>query len=400
MASIIQRRLSKAGLSKQSAKGSAASAATYAYGVDGGSIFKMDLTENEFPLTWSNRDILGYDRQGVKPSQSTGTLATPNLIGLLLFGVLGADAVVANTGTCTSATGTPTTTITLGAAPSIPLVTGQTVTISGMTGTGATAVNGTWPITVLTTTTFTIIVVTTGAGAAGTCSFNYTHTLTPAAVVPYMTAFGSFGTADWATITDTKVSSVELAWEEAGKVMLKQELLGITPAFLAAAYTETNNEVPSGVGYFTAGGGVFQVEGVSVLMGGGSLKFDTHIAQPISAATVLPADVVEGKLEITWSFKIYPTDTSLFRGVYFGLETAGALSGIANVPRLGALTAQFPGPFNDLLTIQSPKCRFMVEFPESAPEGGPAELTLAGTSTLPLSGATVAASLTNAVSGY
>src|SRR5487761_942672 len=93
MASIIQRRLSKAGLSRQTAKGAAASTATWGYGVDGGAIFKLDLTENEIGLTWSNRDILGFDRQGVKPAQDVGTVATPNLLGLLLLGVLGADAV-------------------------------------------------------------------------------------------------------------------------------------------------------------------------------------------------------------------------------------------------------------------------------------------------------------------
>ena len=71
--SLIQRRISRAGLSRQSAKGSPASAATYGYGVDGGSIMKLDLTENEIALTWSNRDILGFDRAGVKPGQNAGT---------------------------------------------------------------------------------------------------------------------------------------------------------------------------------------------------------------------------------------------------------------------------------------------------------------------------------------
>jgi hypothetical protein len=380
MASIIQRRLSKAGLSKQSAKGSGAASATYAYGVDGGSIFKLDLQEDEFPLTWSNRDVLGFDRKGVKPGQSTGTLATPNLIGLLLLGVLGADTVTApNTFTITGVTNVTNPTVTTSAPHGI--VAGQTVTIASVGG--AVGVNGTWVVTTVpTSTTFTLTMAAPGAyTSGGTVVANYTHTITPAAVVPYLTAWGSFGTADFMSLVDTKASSVELSWEEAGRVMLKQE-------------------VPSGVGYFTAGGGVFQVEGNSFQMGGGSIKFDTHINQPISAATVLPADVIEGELMISWSFKIYPTDTGLFRGVYFGLETAGALTGIANVPRLGALSAQFPGPTNDLLTISSPKAKFMVEFPESNPQGGPAELTLAGVSTLPLAGSSVTATLVNAVSGY
>jgi hypothetical protein len=325
--SLIQKRLSRAGLSRQTVKGTPLAAATWAYGVDGGSIFKLALEEAEIPLTWSNRDELGYDRAGVKPGQSIGTVATPNLIGLLLLGILGSDVV-------------------------------------------------------------------TGSSAP------YTHTITPAAVLPYLTAFGFFGTADWAQLTDSKISSLELSWTAAGKVTVKAEIMSITPAMLAAAYTETNLEILSAVGYFTAGGGTFNVEGVSAQIASGSIKFDTHISQPIVAATVLPADVVEGKLEVTWSLKILPTDTHLFRGVYFGAETLGALSGIANTPRLGAISCQFMGPSSETLTIASTVARYMVDFPESSPEGGAAELTLAATSLLPTSGPSVTATLLNAVAAY
>lgn len=326
MPSLIQRRISRAGLSRQTTKGTGVAAATYGYGVDGGSIFKLALEEAEIPLTWSNLDVLGFDRAGVKPGQSFGTVATPNLIGLLLLGILGTDVV---------------------------------------TGTGP-----------------------------------YTHVITPSSVLPYLTAFGLFGSADWAKLVDSKISSLDLSWNAAGKVSVKCEIVSITPSLLGAAYTETNLEVLSSGGYFTAGGGTFQVEGVGASVASGSIKIDTHIQQPIVAATVLPADVVEGKREITWSLKILPTDTSLFRGVYFGSEAAGALSGMASFPRLGAVSCAFVGPGSDTLTIASPQVRFMVEFPESSPEGGPAELTLAGTSTLPSSGASVTATLLNAVATY
>lgn len=331
MASILQKRLSRAGLSRQSAKGTAASAATYGYGVDGGSIFKLDLQEDEIGLTWSNLDILGYDRKGVKPSQDVGSIATANLIGLYLLGALGADTV-------------------------------------------------------------------TGSASP------YTHTITPASVLPYLTAWGAFGTADFAQIIDSKVSSLELTWEQAGKLQTKAMIPGITPAFLASQYTETNLEVPSSVGYFTAGGGTFTIEGTTALITGGTIKIDNHIAQPIVSSTVLPADVVEGKREITWSLKILPTDTHLFREVYFGAGTAGALSGMSPYPHYGAISAVFTGPTvggsATSLTLSSSTVRFMVEFPESGPDGGPAELTLAGTSILPSSGASLTATLTNGVSGY
>ena len=324
---LIQKRISKAGLSKQTVQGTSAAAATYAYGVSGGSLFKLDLAEAEIPLTWSLRDVLGFDRSGVKPSQDVGTVATPSLMGLLLLGILGADTV-------------------------------------------------------------------TGSSAP------YTHTITPAAILPYLTAWGFLGSADYFSIVDCKVSSLELSWEAAGKVSVKAEMPGITPAFLASAYTETNQELLATIGYFTAGGGTFSVEGASAQIQGGSIKFDTHIVQPPVASTVLPADVVEGKLEVSYSLKILPTDTSAFRKVYFGAGTAGALSGIATVPRLGAVSCAFTGPTGESLTIASTKVRYAVEFPESSPEGGPAEITLAGTATLPSSGSSVTATLLNAVASY
>jgi hypothetical protein len=397
-ASLIQRRLSRAGLSRQTAgKGTAAAAATYGYGVDGGSIFKLALEENEIPLTWSNRDILGFDRSGVKPGQSVGTVATPNLIGLLLLGILGSDTVVA--GTTVAITGVTTANPSVVTAAAHGLVTGQWVTIASVGG--ATQANGLWQVTVLSSSTFSIAVNVTGTyTTGGTVTPSYTHTLTPAAVLPYLTAWGFFGTADWAQLVDSKISSLELSWTAAGKVAVKAEISSITPAMLGTAYTETYLETLTAVGYFTAGGGTFNVEGVGAAIASGSIKFDTHIVQPIVAATVLPADVVEGKLEVTWSLKILPTDTHLFRGVYFGAETLGALSGIANTPRIGAVACEFMGPNVETLTISSPSVRFMVEFPESSPDGGPAELTLAGTSTLPNTGSSVTATLVNAVSGY
>jgi hypothetical protein len=408
MASIIQRRLSRAGLSRQTAKGTAATAATYGYGVDGGSICKLDLTENEIPLTWSNRDILGFDRQGVKPGQDVGTLGTPNLLGLLLLGVLGSDAVTSTPVTITAMTNVGTT-VTATVASS-PLYVGQQIVVAGVAGFTTNNPNGTWTVASITggipgaATQFTFVVTAAPTGAytasSGTVTPGYTHTISPAAVLPYMTAWGSFGTADWAELQDSKVSSIELSWEEAGKVAVKATVMSCNAVLLAAAYTETTLELPSAVGYFTAGGGAFSVEGRTYAVSGGSIKFDTHIDQPIASATVLPADVVEGKLQTDWSLKILPTSTDLFRETYYGSTAPGALSTIQPFPHLGSVSCQFSGPTGDTLVVSSPQVRFMVAFPESSPEGGPAELTLAGTSVLPTSGQSVTAVLNNQVAAY
>lgn len=414
MPSLIQRRLSKAGLSKQTAKGTAATGATYAYGVDGGSIANFNLQEQEIPLTWSNRDVLGYDRSGVKPGQSTGTVATPNLIGLLLLGILGSDVTSAPTTpwTLTVSSGSVAAAMVITTSAAHNLVSGQYVFLTGLNGTATGANNLSWQVTVLSPTTFSIpFNNATTPASAGTVTVTTLHTMTPAALLPYLTAWGSFGTADFAELVDSKVSSLELSWDMAGKIAVKAEIMSITPSFLASQYTETNLEIISSGGYFTAGGGGCTIEGNSFNLAGGSIKFDTHIFQPVVAATVLPADVVEGKLEIAYSLKLLPTDTGLVRETIFGANTAGALSGVSAFPHIGAVSATFPGPFQAGaaaassatpygLTIASTKTRFAVSFPESSPDGGPAELTLAGIATLPPTGPSVTASLINGIGGY
>jgi hypothetical protein len=324
---MIQRRLVKGGLSKQTAKGSPAAAATYAFGVRSGSVFKHDVVENPLGMTWGNRSIQGFDRQLVKPSSEFEVVATPALMGLLLLGVFGADAV-------------------------------------------------------------------TGAGP-------YTHTITPAADLNYLTAWGTFGTADWGKIADCKVSSLELAFDLAGKVTAKAVIPGLTPSFLAAVYTETNQELIATVGILAAAGGLFQVEGAAANIQSGSIKFDNKVEQPGIAATVTPADVVPAQWEVTYSLKIVPNDTGLFREVVFGSSAGGAQAAVANSPHLGSIECKFIGTIGTAsLDVLSSAVRFAVAFPEANPAGGPTEITLEGTATLPASGSDTTATMVNSVASY
>src|SRR4051812_34624143 len=90
---MLQRRIAKIGLSKQTAKGTAQTAATFAAGVTDGAVLKIDVAENDLASTWSNRTVQGHDRVSVKPAMDFGLIATPSLLGLLLFGALGTDVV-------------------------------------------------------------------------------------------------------------------------------------------------------------------------------------------------------------------------------------------------------------------------------------------------------------------
>lgn len=89
----VQSRLAQLGISKQSAFGSAMTTATYVVGVTGGSVYNVELEENELDTTWSNRILGGYDRVSAVPVVDTGVVVMPKSVGLLLLLAFGADAV-------------------------------------------------------------------------------------------------------------------------------------------------------------------------------------------------------------------------------------------------------------------------------------------------------------------
>jgi hypothetical protein len=85
----LQKRIAFVGISKQTAKGAAAAAATYGLGVRGGSVLAVELQQENDAITFASR-VSAYDnRLGINPGASIQTRAWPRSIGLLLYGALG-----------------------------------------------------------------------------------------------------------------------------------------------------------------------------------------------------------------------------------------------------------------------------------------------------------------------
>lgn len=89
----LQSRFTEFAIGKQSAQGTAATAAAFAAGVSGGSVFEMEVSEDEVKATWLDRIPQGSERTAVKPSAKPQMVATPGLTGDLLFAAIGSDAV-------------------------------------------------------------------------------------------------------------------------------------------------------------------------------------------------------------------------------------------------------------------------------------------------------------------
>lgn len=392
---MLQRRISKFGLSKQSAKGSAAAAATFAAGVQSGSVFKVDPTDNEIPSTWSNRTVQGFDRVMLKPAIEPVLTATPSLLGLLLFAALGADVVTNSTATTLAASSSIgatsiSSTATIATGTVIQIDTGANAEVRT---TGVPSGSGPYTIPL---TGLPLALAHSSSAAVQTLA---THTLTPTADLPYLTGFGRLDT-EYAKLVDGKVSSLEISWADAGKLTAKATIPGLTPSMLAAAPTETNQEQLGIVGFFAAAGGTFLVEGAAAQVKSGTIKIDNQIEQvPVSSA-VTPNEVFPGQRNISYSLVLVPQDLSQFREVVFGANTAGALSSIGASPYYGAVDLKFLGSNSQTAEIASPHCRFACAFPDSNPAGGPAEVTLEAVVAQPTSGADTTATVQNFVAAY
>lgn len=91
---MINSRLAKAGLTKQTGKGAYTAAATYGYGLRGGRVVGAEINQEDEEVTSDNRMNAGANRLAVIPGMQYTVRAYPRLVGLLYYGALGSIATV------------------------------------------------------------------------------------------------------------------------------------------------------------------------------------------------------------------------------------------------------------------------------------------------------------------
>lgn len=89
---MIQSAIALAGIAKQAAKGSAAAAPTFGYGVRGGSVAQISVEQELEDLTSAKRIAPSVTRTAVATGQDFTTRAFPGSLGLWLLGALGSVA--------------------------------------------------------------------------------------------------------------------------------------------------------------------------------------------------------------------------------------------------------------------------------------------------------------------
>lgn len=240
-------------------------------------------------------------------------------------------------------------------------------------------------------------------GALGSISTtgttDYTHTITAAASLPYLTAWTQLGT-ERVKIADCKVDELVLSFDGRAPLEVEATLRGITPTFGESAFTPTTDETTGerlgpvgGTLKVDAGSGTPVVAKVAA----GRIRFANGI-QPVQLAdSTLASDVFEGGLEVECEVRLVPDDFAEWRKVMTG---SGSGTSISPAPVYGSLDFLFQISATKSLQIVMSRAEFQADFPEGDPGGGAVELTLRGRGLRTASAGPVTVTLKNQVASY
>lgn len=234
-------------------------------------------------------------------------------------------------------------------------------------------------------------IATTGAGP-------YTHTITPADTLPYLTGFGQFN-GETFKVQDYRVGDLGLSWTGNEPVGVSVNGMGTVLAG-GATFTATVDDTRSS--YFRGAGGTFLVDAgsataVAAKITGGEVTIANGLEPVMVSGTITPDEIYPGRVEIGVSLTIVPDDLTDFKKVVTG---TGAGTAAAAATTYGSFSLQFVNG-TDTLTLAATRVAFTCAFPDADPAGGAAEITLEGIVVLPTAGGNAfTATLVNGQTSY
>jgi hypothetical protein len=320
----MQKRIAFVGLSKQTAKGAAAtSPATFGFGIRGGGVLQAGLEQESDAITYASRISPDENRTAVNPGAVIPARLWPRSGGLLLYGALGG-------------------------------------------------------------------IVTTGSGP-------YTHTITPAATLPYLTVFSQFDT-EYHKLADCTVDTLGINWSERAPVETEVTVKGVTWTGYTGSWTATNDEATQNK--FIPPGGTFGLHassgtpGSTAAITAGSITINNNLVPVPLSKAITPDDNYPAEQTIDVSFTLMPADTLEFRRALTGADGGTTFTGN---PVFGSFSVAFVDGANTC-TITGTRVAFFPEYPEADPGGGPAELTMVGRVKKPAAAALTAVMVNTTVS--
>jgi hypothetical protein len=368
------------GIAKQSGKGVIAANPYFAFGLVSGGIV-VDPTQEPDKLTSAFLSPAGAYRSRIDAGAGIETRAWQKAIGLLLLGALGScstSQAPAPVAIATSSEASPTVITTT--APHLQGSSGtKLVTIAGHVG-STPAINGSHTATMTGPSTFTLPVEVTVAGTGGTVTFpatSYSHIITLGDALDYFTVFEVKGDGSLHAVKDCKIDELDISWTENMPLLVAVTFVGgawSAPTTFAATVDESDT-----TDYFTPVGGTFKYDvdsdtpaEASVL--GGHINIKRSVEAKVYSGAIEPGDVFEGGCAVETSLTVMPDDMTLWRNVLTGAVDGSAVS---SVEIYGSFEHTFVKGA-DSLKLAGAKTAFLCDMPTAEPEGGGAELELAG----------------------
>lgn len=238
-------------------------------------------------------------------------------------------------------------------------------------------------------------VSTTGAGP-------YEHVFSSGDELPWFTHYSELD-AEYQCITDVKVESLGLAWEGPKPLDAAVSLLGLTPDTKDTAWTATSDLTESEA-FFVPIGGTFEIDGcgaspASAVVLGGELKVANSNEALVASGSILPVDLQEHEQTYECSLRIAPDDLDVWRDA---LTSTTSGTAVDEEVQYGSLNLQFLENRGGTATldIDAARVAFECDFPDVNPEGGYAELALAGIPLYDGTDAPLKFTLSNAIASY
>ncbi len=230
----------------------------------------------------------------------------------------------------------------------------------------------------------------------------YTHTITPALNLPYLTAWTKFA-GEYHQLTDCLINQLTISWTERQPLEVEMELLAIGLTFDVANWVPSLTTDESGASKFGPVGGVFKVDpadGANPAEGkvtGGRISINNNLVPIPLSKSLYPDDLYPGQQEIECEINTMPDDLTLWRKAITG---TGAGASVSATPVFGGFDLKCSIDANTYLQLVATKTAFTPDYPEADPGGGPIELVLPGRVKQPTVGDALTVTLKNTVASY
>jgi hypothetical protein len=197
---------------------------------------------------------------------------------------------------------------------------------------------------------------------------NYSHAITPASALPYLTVWRMIGDTLYEKFTDVMVSELSIRAEAGSPLVASVGLVGLTPERL------TSDPTGAWAGVTLESGTVYTYNDATVTLAGGATSLVSSFEMTISnnvetqqTDSVTPYDLVPGTLEVTLGFDMIFESLNEYNRFHYG-TTSGTT--VSNSLATVAANFKFDKGANNEVTFDFPGIAYE-EFPvEPQADGG------------------------------